>query len=193
MDKPIRAFQFPEELLFCWHTLSVLQETPVGRETIGMTDTKITLSELQVKEDLNCPVCWETPKSAPVFQCPNGHLVCNQCHPKLQKCPICQVPLAKIRSLICEQLLALAPSRDPNQDDAQAANHLDMEAAQVPSTNNPSTIGTFLRKCLKDFLAFLTIVIIVILICYIVYGIMELSGGLSDDTPNGFLTPVYRI
>ena len=40
--------------------------------------------------DLECPVCIETISSAPIFQCHNGHIVCKDCHQKLETCPICR-------------------------------------------------------------------------------------------------------
>ena len=62
-------------------------------------------------EDLNtnleCPVCLDLPQSGPVYQCRNGHLMCKDCHPKMKRCPICVVPLEKLRNLLSEKLLSL--------------------------------------------------------------------------------------
>ena len=44
----------------------------------------------QINDLLECPVCFETTISAPIFQCHNGHIVCKDCHPKLESCPICR-------------------------------------------------------------------------------------------------------
>ena len=41
------------------------------------------------KDLLECPVCFQT-LSAPIFQCRSGHVVCKDCHPKLENCPICR-------------------------------------------------------------------------------------------------------
>ena len=46
----------------------------------------------QIKEreaSLECPVCFET-ASAPIFACPEMHLICSSCCPKLKECPECR-------------------------------------------------------------------------------------------------------
>ena len=42
------------------------------------------------KDLLECPICFETIDSVPIYQCQNGHVVCKNCHPKLKTCPICR-------------------------------------------------------------------------------------------------------
>lgn len=58
-----------------------------------------------LNEQLECPVCLELPKSPPIYQCPNGHMVCNICHGKLQECPQCREPLGKNRNLFAENIM----------------------------------------------------------------------------------------
>ena len=58
-----------------------------------------------VKEDLKCPVCVDIPVSLPIFQCFNGHIICNFCFPKLESCPVCRVDLIlPIRALTAENM-----------------------------------------------------------------------------------------
>jgi len=64
---------------------------------------------ISLKEHLECPVCLELPKSSPIYQCPNGHIVCNICHKKLHFCPQCREPLGKYRSRIAEELMNFEP------------------------------------------------------------------------------------
>ena len=47
------------------------------------------------KDLLECPICFETIDSVPIYQCRNGHVVCKNCHPKLKTCPICRVDIIK--------------------------------------------------------------------------------------------------
>ena len=47
------------------------------------------------KDLLECPICFETIDSVPIYQCRNGHVVCKNCHPKLKICPICRVDIIK--------------------------------------------------------------------------------------------------
>ena len=46
--------------------------------------------EKRFKDLLECPVCFHTIDSVPIYQCVNGHVLCKDCHPKLENCPICR-------------------------------------------------------------------------------------------------------
>lgn len=43
-------------------------------------------------EELLCSVCQELPRVVPVSSCPDGHLICSECLPQLEKnnCPLCR-------------------------------------------------------------------------------------------------------
>ena len=44
--------------------------------------------------ELECSVCFNIPtENAKIFQCGNGHLLCDQCHAKLEFCPSCKKSL----------------------------------------------------------------------------------------------------
>ena len=83
------------------------------------------------KDLLECPVCFLTIDSAPVFQCHNGHVVCKDCHPKLGTCPICRdanlydTPMA-IRNLKVEEIIKRLQS--PN---SETANEVASESIQI--------------------------------------------------------------
>ena len=41
--------------------------------------------------ELECSVCFNVPTAnTKIFQCGNGHLLCDQCHAKLESCPSCK-------------------------------------------------------------------------------------------------------
>ena len=42
------------------------------------------------EKQLECPVCFIVAQ-APIFCCPESHLVCGSCRPKLELCPECRV------------------------------------------------------------------------------------------------------
>jgi len=42
------------------------------------------------EKDLECPVCLVT-ASAPIFSCPENHLICSVCRPQMTECPECRV------------------------------------------------------------------------------------------------------
>ena len=60
-----------------------------------------------LKRALECPVCFETPKVGPLYQCQNGHILCSGCIEKVQVCPQCRVrlPETRIRNIFAEQQL----------------------------------------------------------------------------------------
>ena len=73
-----------------------------------------TTSMEELRKSLECPVCLETPKSRPVYQCKNGHILCSGCSGKVKKCPECRVDLnlgdlnlkdVRIRCLFAEKQL----------------------------------------------------------------------------------------
>jgi hypothetical protein len=60
-----------------------------------------------LKQHLECPVCITVPRSAPVFQCNNGHIACEQCYARLIICPSCREVLPKPgrRNLVAENVI----------------------------------------------------------------------------------------
>ena len=64
---------------------------------------KISVEEVEFE----CNVCLEVPKFSPIFQCQEGHIFCNVCHPKLrQQCPVCgKGNLGNIKCLIAQKIL----------------------------------------------------------------------------------------
>ncbi len=51
-----------------------------------------------------CPDCFQIPR-AQIFQCINGHSICDVCSTKLTACPTCRSPGVKIRNHLAETLL----------------------------------------------------------------------------------------
>ena len=63
----------------------------------------------EFEEFLECPVCYTIPDSSPIYQCENGHILCQSCRPKLENCPTCRHPLRNTRSLLAEKVLEKIP------------------------------------------------------------------------------------
>ena len=59
-----------------------------------------------------CPVCLNICRSKTLYQCENGHVVCDQCYPRLtsKDCPTCRNEMFKTRNLVSEKLLERLPS-----------------------------------------------------------------------------------
>lgn len=71
------------------------------------------ISELQ--STLECPVCLETIRTAPVKCCDNGHIICNACHSRVDNCPTCRGPMGNGVSDVANKLIDLLPHPCANQ------------------------------------------------------------------------------
>jgi len=77
---------------------------------VEMTKTELDLLKMKVSkldhlltlvsDKMECPVCYELPRSGPVPVCPNGHFVCNKCRAKTTSCPTCRIALGGGKSLL---------------------------------------------------------------------------------------------
>ena len=74
---------------------------------MATSKTKQTSSDFEeyIRDLLECPVCKETIKSVPVYQCNNGHVICNECIRELTSCPICRNNSKPARSLKLEKIV----------------------------------------------------------------------------------------
>ena len=70
-------------------------------------EAESAVSVAGLKRALECPVCFETPKAGPLYQCENGHILCSGCIEKVQECPQCRarLPATRIRNIFAEQQL----------------------------------------------------------------------------------------
>lgn len=63
--------------------------------------------EGEFPEQMKCPICFEIPENE-IFQCKNGHTICDICSGSVQLCPQCRVNLNnenRIRNRALEELL----------------------------------------------------------------------------------------
>ena len=59
----------------------------------------------EIARDLECPVCFNVAKP-PIYQCEEGHIICHQCKPNLEKCPSCSKKYSEpaIRNRLAEKI-----------------------------------------------------------------------------------------
>jgi len=86
---------------------NVQNEKELGDTTSSSSPKLSCISLESLKAHLECPVCLVVPKMGPIYQCRNGHLLCKECHPRMKCCPLCQIPLEKLRNLLSEQLVSM--------------------------------------------------------------------------------------
>ena len=90
----------------------------------------------ELVDTLECPVCLDTADTAPIFQCPEGHLVCEECNAKMVECPQCGHSLMNARNRTAE---ALAVRLTQLRGDRVKA-VLPSQAISV-TVNNPQKVG----------------------------------------------------
>ena len=76
------------------------------KEEVQQNKIKQNPLEEALTSGLECPVCWADMRDH-IFQCKNGHLVCQTCWRKLKNCPVCRTRYNKrvpIRCLFAEQM-----------------------------------------------------------------------------------------
>ena len=68
-----------------------------------------SISTEELREYFECPVCFVVPRpGSPIFACPQGHMLCNQCRPRIFNCPICRISINddnQMRLYFAERLL----------------------------------------------------------------------------------------
>jgi len=62
----------------------------------------------------NVQFCLKTPRTTPIYQCEQGHIHCNTCHPRLKNCPVCRGPIGNTRNLVVEKIISKLPVRCTN-------------------------------------------------------------------------------
>ena len=77
--------------------------------------------EEYIRDLLECPVCMETIKSVPVYQCANGHVICKGCIAKLNNCPICRNDSELRRSLKLEDIVQRLEGIQPENEKTTTA------------------------------------------------------------------------
>eukprot|EP00090_Calanus_glacialis_P015484 TRINITY_DN24438_c0_g1_i1.p1 TRINITY_DN24438_c0_g1~~TRINITY_DN24438_c0_g1_i1.p1 ORF type:complete len:751 (+),score=260.97 TRINITY_DN24438_c0_g1_i1:58-2253(+) len=81
-----------------------LSDSSAGKATLtNEYDSLVT--KLQGK--VECPVCFDVPKQAPVPVCPNGHVVCQGC--KRDTCPTCRVRMGHGTSILAVTVIENIP------------------------------------------------------------------------------------
>merc|ERR1719367_1717916 len=78
--------------------------------SVDETHSKRQLLSLNSIQDvLECTICLEVPRKDPIYQCDNGHLLCEFCHKRVDECPLCKVNLKNIRALAVKKILRKCP------------------------------------------------------------------------------------
>lgn len=67
------------------------EERDTVREELGRITRKYEDLVKKLRDKVECPVCFDIPKKAPVPVCPNGHVVCVRC--VREECPTCRVKM----------------------------------------------------------------------------------------------------
>ena len=58
-----------------------------------------------LRDSVECPVCFNIPRLPPVHCCRNGHIICSRCKPKCDLCPTCRTSKIDCTSLIAAAII----------------------------------------------------------------------------------------
>ena len=67
-------------------TVSVQNSASTNNKLLSFLNKSISTKE----RELECPLCLEV-SEPPIFMCPESHLICENCKPKVEKCPECRI------------------------------------------------------------------------------------------------------
>jgi len=76
----------------------VVPDPDPSSQQIDFKAELISLLDNQIREKLDaleCPVCL-SPASAPIYACPESHIICSNCLPRLSLCGVCRVDLRSV-------------------------------------------------------------------------------------------------
>lgn len=54
-----------------------------------LNPSKSVEAGLNIEAELECPICFELSRP-PIYQCPEGHIICSECRPRVTRCPVCR-------------------------------------------------------------------------------------------------------
>lgn len=85
------------------HHLPLPRDASSSGSNLTLNSSQILTSE--IKSLFECPICFDY-ATPPIYQCQNGHLVCNACSIKINQCATCRVPISmpSIRNLQLDRL-----------------------------------------------------------------------------------------
>jgi len=63
-----------------------------NRRTTSSSSSEKVISTEDLREYFECPICFNVPRSPPIYACGVGHMICRVCRPKLKNCPTCRMP-----------------------------------------------------------------------------------------------------
>ncbi|XP_066572422.1 E3 ubiquitin-protein ligase SIAH1A [Amia ocellicauda] len=88
-----------------------------------------------------CPVCFEHVQP-PILQCRAGHLLCNECRPRVSSCPCCREPLTPdSRNVAMETLATMVPFPSEVRDQLSGKKWLALHQPQSRPMRNRTTCG----------------------------------------------------
>ena len=132
-------------------------------DTIESTEHGVSKFEEYIKNLLTCPICISPIKSAPIYQCTNGHVVCKDCITKLGNCPICRNYSKLARNLIFEQIIENFSAFEFANEGHSEKDKLQKWGQRSKSAQCFSNHGPLLEQ-LKYFILFVCSEIILIII-----------------------------
>lgn len=116
------------------------------RKHINKSDVSLVMKKLQ--SNFECKICFNHMQNK-VFQCKNGHILCESCKIKCTCCPFCK-EIVNNRNLVLEQLLDYHFIECPNKGCTYSCKKMNMEEHMKSCCFNPVQCPCCGDKLWKD-------------------------------------------
>ena len=104
-----------------------------------------------ILEILTCPVCQLNPRDPDqVLFCANGHMICDGCHGRIQKCPVCRSENLNGQNPLMKQVLLALPRMCPFSDEGCKIESEGTEMAEHIKICNFRLIKCVVGNCVKS-------------------------------------------
>lgn len=92
-----------------WQPLAPHTSTPMASQDTGVQNPE---RKRRLEAAGECPICIK-PFIEKVYQCREGHVLCERCSYFVENCPVCRIPLQpEIRNRVLEEIGVLDPSEE---------------------------------------------------------------------------------
>ena len=102
-----------------------------------------------IQKILECPVCLSTPKNPEkIHLCSNEHMICDDCHARVDKCPLCRSHFVEIKNnTLLKQILSALPKLCPYADEGCNIEPKDHEMENHKKNCQFRPIGCTKKSC----------------------------------------------
>merc|ERR1711915_710521 len=65
------------------------RDKEIRKEELSKSLLSKSSCSLNIESEIECPICFDLSRP-PIYQCPEGHIICKACRPRVTRCPVCR-------------------------------------------------------------------------------------------------------